>query len=110
MLERRFMNPFNVIVVLALIGFGLYAGRIVARKSEAKKPVANHPVAKTAHYLAAGVASVLPLTLCATIFVLQLGRVQALGVCATLFIAEFALLAIVAASSRAETKRTTPTA
>jgi len=31
----------------------LYAGRVVAQKSEAKKPVANNPVAKTAHYLAA---------------------------------------------------------
>jgi uncharacterized membrane protein len=99
------MNPFNVIVVLALIGFGLYAGRIVAQKSEAKKPVSNNPIAKTAHYLAAGIASVLPLTLCATLFVLQLGRFQAVGVCASLFILEFVLLAIVAASSRAETKR-----
>lgn len=99
------MNPFNIIIVLALIGFGLYAGRIVAQKSEAKKPVANNPVAKAAHYLAAGVASVLPLTLCATLFVLQLGRFQAVGVCAGLFIFEFVLLAIVAASSRAETKR-----
>ena len=102
------MNPFNLIIVLALVVFGLYAGRIVARKSEAKKPVPNNPVSKAAHYLAAGVASVLPLTLCATLFVLQLGRFQAVGVCASLFILEFVLLAIVAWSSRTETKRSTP--
>ncbi|MBX3066793.1 MAG: hypothetical protein U0528_15760 [Anaerolineae bacterium] len=94
------MNLFNIAIVGGLILFALYAGRVVARKSEAKKPVEGGSVANAAHYAAAAIASVLPLTLCSTIFVLQFGRWQSVGICAGLFALEFLLLGIVAISAR----------
>lgn len=95
------MTPTNIILALAILAFGLWAGRVVAQKAEAKKPVNGGPLAKLSHYLAATIATILPLTLCSTLFVMQLGRWQAVGICAGLFALQFLLLGITAISARA---------
>jgi hypothetical protein len=94
------MTPTNILLALTILAFGLWAGRVVAQKAEAKKPITGGPIAKGAHYLAASIATVLPLTLCSTLFLMQLGRWQALGICVGLFALQFLLLGITALSAR----------
>jgi hypothetical protein len=90
----------DLIAFIGLTIFGLWAGTVVARKAEAKKPLAGGQIGRLMHYLAAAVASVLPLVLITTAVILRWPFGQSALMCGSLFLLQFVLLMMYAAGAR----------
>jgi len=95
------MTLFQTLVLIAIPLFALWAGGVVARKSVRELQV--KPGAATVfHYLAACVASIIPLLILTTSFVFRTVFSETAAICVGLFAIEFGFLALYAVFQRAK--------
>lgn len=95
------MTPFQTLVLIALPLFALWAGSVVARKS-AREAQVKSGAASVFHYLAACIATIIPLSILSASFVFRTVFAQTAVICLGLFAVEFGLLAIYAVFQRAK--------